>query len=796
MYISNYLCYIQILFSLIRSSFMNQVDPGIMASIQFTQTMVKENGLSKKQCANACVSETRFNCKYFRYISGVGTCYLAIEEHLKMDDKPPKYDQDLSQIDLFQERLSAMELLVKFLSKKINKLEEMQEKLAHLKIEVMKEAKKKYSLMNEVRKSAMNQEEAMEILTDKLKHLESKDSSNLAVVETFKEMVSDIEKQNTQIKNSLRGLSLKIQDLMSAWTMISSELKSINVDIVGMGRKILDGSYKNKELDNKIENVKTEGIKRARMLARKISEVEKMEKELFNSDSLEGRLKHIESQIETLSSNTAINTASLEEIESLKSFYKNKAKSPDIQKEMAEIQDSVLDLQTKQQNLEDMLLMGQLFKNIHSDKKISPILSANYNLISPKTQFSKLQDEESFDKHENMDENQNHFVMASHTGVHHLDEDDHLSHVESKINVVHIPPQNNEFSEEESLSLNKGTSPCPSGWSKSTSHCFIFLPNLMNWNEAKSSCAHKGGHVALAADLDEWKSVRIFLAIHSNLSSSVWLSHVNKHPESEDGDDGHVHKSLISFHPRRVSGKVHSHVAREEDCLIMEPINQFTLSKVFCDSTRKHATICERQLSKGDDAYESILSRIKHASNDENSGLPRTNLLASASPSILSSDNSNLKVVRNIEQPMKGRHQKRRDKTCPSFGQQISGLCFKYISSEQTVTKAMNTCKGMGGNLVTVENVQSQIALEKFLMNLGIFHTIWLSPSISIDGTHWTWESNHKSVTFTNYLDGRPDTENHHRCNQMRKEWAFKWLDKYCSDSTNNQVRHPFVCQF
>lgn len=785
---------------------MKQIDPNNMASIQFTQTMIKENGFSKKQCAKACVTETRFSCKYFRYISGMGTCYLAVEEHLKIDHKAPQVDQDMSQFDLFQERLSAMELLVKFLGKKINKLEEMQEKLANLKIQVMKESKKKYTLMNEVRKSAMNQEASMDLLTDKVRHMESKDESNLAIVETFREMVSDIEKQNAQIKTTLKGLSLKIRDLMSEWTMISSEIKSINADIVGIGRKLLEGGYRSKELDNKIEIVKNEGIKREQKMLRKVADIEKMEKELLNSDSLEGRQKMLENQLDVLSSNTALNTASLEELEASKNFHSNAIKGSEILKEISKVQNSVFDLENKQQNLEDMLMMDHLYKNVNGDKQMDPLQNTGNNVMFSfqKNQLFKPLYQEHSDKSENTDEDQNHLVMSvSHAGIQRLGEDDHMSHVETKLNVVQVSPQDKEFSEE-SMQEDKDISKCPSGWYKSVSRCLSFLPDLVDWDEAKSRCGNKGGRVAAAENMDQWKSIRIFLAIHTNLSSSVWLSRNDDQSEiAGDNDGGQLKKTSGSFHPRSVSLKFHlTHTIKEADCLVMEPINKFSLTKAVCNSAMKHATVCERELLKRYNSYETLLSRLKHSPNnqltdEQSSGSLSTELSSPVSPLKVPVNTSNVTMVeRSLRHAMHRRNPSRRSKTCPYFGQQVNGLCFKYISSQQTVAKALNTCKGMGGRLVTVENVETQIALEKFLINLGIFHTVWLSPSVSSDGIRWTWESNRSPVTYTNYLDGRPDPENRHRCNQMRKEWAFKWLDKYCSDSTNNNVRYSFVCQF
>ncbi|XP_014771436.1 uncharacterized protein LOC106869996 [Octopus bimaculoides] len=304
---------------------------------------------------------------------------------------------------------------------------------------------------------------------------------------------------------------------------------------------------------------------------------------------------------------------------------------------------------------------------------------------------------------------------------------------------------------------------CPENWFKSVRRCLHYMPRRVSWKGAVSDCQNIDARVASLFSLEEWTDMKIFLAIYSDLNIPLWLSKDSIASLNPKEFKAHM---IMPFNSKDLSRKY------DENCLVLDPSNNFKLSLVSCNSNNRYGTICELPLSTHENRNPVNVTIHIRMINENPSNAMSENTL-----------------------PSHWKNSSMHSQICPAFAKEIGGYCFKYIPVKQSNKRAIETCKRLGANLVTVKDLQKELMLENFLVTIGTPNTVWLSPTFLDNDGLWKWASTNEAVVYTNYFPGRPDTLRKTRCNQIKKAWGFKWLDKYCWNSKKS-VEHSFICEF
>ncbi|XP_045920684.1 ladderlectin-like isoform X1 [Micropterus dolomieu] len=70
--------------------------------------------------------------------------------------------------------------------------------------------------------------------------------------------------------------------------------------------------------------------------------------------------------------------------------------------------------------------------------------------------------------------------------------------------------------------LERSTS-CPSGWTKISDRCFLFVPRTMTWAEAERNCLSLGAHLASVRRAEEYHQIQRLIADKTHGNPLTWL---------------------------------------------------------------------------------------------------------------------------------------------------------------------------------------------------------------------------------------------------------------------------------
>ncbi|XP_038588174.1 type-2 ice-structuring protein-like isoform X2 [Micropterus salmoides] len=70
--------------------------------------------------------------------------------------------------------------------------------------------------------------------------------------------------------------------------------------------------------------------------------------------------------------------------------------------------------------------------------------------------------------------------------------------------------------------LERSTS-CPSGWTKISGRCFLFVPRTMTWAQAERNCLSLGANLASVRGAEEYHGIKRLVADKTHGNSQTWL---------------------------------------------------------------------------------------------------------------------------------------------------------------------------------------------------------------------------------------------------------------------------------
>lgn len=122
----------------------------------------------------------------------------------------------------------------------------------------------------------------------------------------------------------------------------------------------------------------------------------------------------------------------------------------------------------------------------------------------------------------------------------------------------------------------------------------------------------------------------------------------------------------------------------------------------------------------------------------------------------------------------------------PDFTQ-YRNSCYQYVSEPKTQEKAEETCKNLGGHLVSLVDALEQA----FLYNLVISHSKSTFTGLeSVQGTHYFRWTDKQPLYFANWANTEPQyISSNKSCVFMDHNGNFRWNATVCS------LQMPFVCK-
>ncbi|GAB1597926.1 hypothetical protein Ahia01_000069400 [Argonauta hians] len=828
------------------SVFVHIVFP-FLTSIQADPKLKKKFGLTRKECGESCRSEREFDCKYYKYVENNGICLISGD---KMEDIK-KYTSKSIERSLFKE-ISTLKQSIDKLNEKFSYLDEMSNSISELKSKANKESKSLLLTGKQFKETVMRQELSVAALGRKVKEIEFKANQQKTDIITIKGQTHQFLRQMSSMKNLFDIISLEVKDSASELTSLSAQMKNMkkatetlrglvlnhkgNCNSCNNGKKKVKSEDGGEESDKNIDSLATAVSQLEHELAHmksqlgtffvNMSEVEgQVHSRISKTANIMKKIKALEVQLNVTRKNNlhlkkaqrdmgAMFTQLETEINSWNSELKSTTEaSKDSLKENRDLRRTLKTIQNELKVLKDLDTHSKMkylaseqgridlrlhnmenTRDVHQNQiaqlndKVSKIKTSSHANCSTGKDFD-IDIENMNDAFENQDYSNSVSSNIKSYGIDmnppyllpsHEDKILKTERQEIKISppdaaislqqtINHLAPRSDydaflKPSLYADKPIIKAVKRCRVNWFKTSRRCLHYIPRSVSWKVAKADCLNINAKVASLYSVAEWNDIKIFLAIYSDLNIPLWLNQ----------------NSIKALNPKEFKSLMivetdSSDLSRkyEENCLVLDPSNNFTLSLVSCETKSKFAIICEIPLYSPETANQTDSARK----------ITKTTYESSSS------------IMGEKGLPANWKNASEHEMLCPPFAKETGGYCFKYIPVKQSNKRAIKTCKRLGANLVTVQNLQKELMLENFLVTIGTPQTIWLSPTWMVSDGTWKWASTNEVVTYTNYFPGRPDTLRKTRCNQIKKAWGFKWLDKYCWN-TDEGVKHSFVCEF